>query len=113
MGKPIIYKNATVKICTSCNNNKKLTVCSKKYKHNSTYIDCSICQKAVLYNSSILCNGCDHFVHRKCTNLTSEDIKNIENINIQVSEVKDFNTLLWNFWSLSKHHPTNITSKIS
>ena len=70
------YKNTTIKVCKTCNSGKN-KVCSKKY--NSKLIDCSICKKAVLYNSSILCSNCDHFVHKKCTVLSTDDIKNIEN----------------------------------
>ena len=77
--KLINYKNTTIKICTSCNSNKKLTISSQKYKSN--YIDCSICNKAVIYNSNIPCTGCNHLVHRKCTSLSSEDITNIESTN--------------------------------
>ena len=39
------------------------------------------CKKFVLYNTCIVCQNCDHFVHRKCTNLTHEEIKTIENNN--------------------------------
>ena len=52
---------------------------SKNYQHK--YLDCSICKKAVIYNSSILCSGCDHWCHKKCTDLESIDIKTLENLN--------------------------------
>ena len=72
------YKNTTVKVCSSCNS-KKLKACSKNYQDK--FLDCSLCEKAVIYNSSILCSICDHFVHQKCTKLTKIDINNIENSN--------------------------------
>ena len=72
------YKNTTVKICSSCNV-KKLKACAANYK--STFLDCSICQKAVIYNSTILCSICDHWVHQNCTKLTKDDIKMMENSN--------------------------------
>ena len=73
------YKNTTVKICSSCNV-KKLKACAANYK--STFLDCSICQKAVIYNSTILCSNCDHWVHQKCTELTKNDITIMENSSI-------------------------------
>ena len=76
--KTMNYKNTTVKICSSCNS-KKLKACSKNYQ--GKFLDCSICKKAVIYNSSILCSICDHWVHKKCTKLTKNDINNIENSN--------------------------------
>ena len=69
------YKNTTVKVCTSCNG-KTGKICAKKFQ--STFVDCGICQKAVIYNSSILCLGCSHWVHKKCTNLTNDEIQEIE-----------------------------------
>ena len=83
--KSMNYKNTCVKICTTCNT-KKVKKCAKKYQ--STFLDCRICQKAVLYNSSILCSICTHWVHQKCTNLLPNDIEDIEN--------------LTNTWSCSK-----------
>ena len=73
--KLINYKNTTVKVCISCNS-KKFKFCAAKYK--SKNIECTACQKAVIYNSCILCSFCDHFIHQKCTRLSKEDIADIE-----------------------------------
>ena len=73
--KLINYKNTTVKVCISCNS-KKFKFCATKYK--SKNIECTACQKAVIYNSCILCSCCDHFIHQKCTRLSKEDIADIE-----------------------------------
>ena len=83
--KLINYKNTTIKVCQSCNK-QKFKICSKD--HQSKFLDCSICKKFVLYNTCIVCENCDHFVHRKCTKLTHEEIKNIENNNIPWNCVK-------------------------
>ena len=72
------YKNTTVKVCTACNGHK-IKMSSKHYQ--SKFLDCSICKKAVIYNSSILCSGCDHWCHKNCTDLCSIDIKTIEKLN--------------------------------
>ena len=74
----INYKNTTVKVCMSCNT-KKNKACSPNY--NDAYVDCSICEKAVIYDSSIYCSCCNHFIHQKCTKLSKEDILDIENSN--------------------------------
>lgn len=74
----INYKNTTVKVCMSCNT-KKNKACIPNY--NNAYVDCSICEKAVIYNSSIHCSCCNHFIHQKCTKLSKEDILDIENSN--------------------------------
>ena len=70
------YKNTCVKVCTNCNS-KTHKACKLKYK--GKFLDCSICNKAVLYNQSILCQNCDCFVHQKCTKLSNAGIKAIEN----------------------------------
>ena len=70
------YKNTCVKVCTNCNS-KTHKACRPKYK--GKFLDCSICNKAVIYNQSILCQNCDCFVHQKCTRLSNSDIKAIEN----------------------------------
>ena len=70
------YKKSTVKVCTSCGSSK-YKMCNSK--HKATYLDCNIYQKGVLYNASILCLNCDHWIHKKCTNLSAADIKIIEN----------------------------------
>ena len=73
------YKNTTIKVCTYCNS-KKVKQCMKKYQ--GTFLDCTICQKAVMYNNTILCIGCSHWIHMKCTHLSSDDINEIEKLEI-------------------------------
>ena len=73
--KLINYKNTTVKVCISCNSQKN-KLFSTKYK--SKNIECTVCTKAVLYNSCIMCSCCEHFIHQKCTQLSKEDIAVIE-----------------------------------
>ena len=51
-------------------------------KYQGTFLDCTICQKAVMYNNTILCIGCSHWIHMKCTHLSSDDINEIEKLEI-------------------------------
>ena len=73
------YKHTTVKVCTACNV-QKIKMSARQYK--SKFLDCSICKKAVIYNSSILCLGCDHWCHKKCTELDTSDINTLEKSDI-------------------------------
>ena len=43
---------------------------------------CGACNKSVTKRQwSILCKTCEYWFHKKCTNLTTEEIKNLENQN--------------------------------
>ena len=43
---------------------------------------CGACIKSVTKRqSSILCKTCEYWLHKKCTNLTTEELKNLENQN--------------------------------
>ena len=73
------YKNTAVKVCSACNS-KKFKACALKYR--TTFLDCSVCKKAVKNNNCILCSICTHWFHQKCTKLSTKDIKVIERLNV-------------------------------
>ena len=104
------YKNITIKICSTCNK-QKFKVCSKNYQSKS--LDCSICKKLVLYNTSILCDNCDHYIHRKCTNITHEEIKNIERNSVPWN-CSQCNKEIFPFFQLNSTNLTKVlNSKVS
>ena len=45
--------------------------------HDSGKFPCSVCRKEVS-NNSIYCNGCSHWVHKKCSDLTGRLVENPE-----------------------------------
>ena len=70
-----LFKNKYVKICMKC---KPSSHKALKLKFRSAAIDCSICSKKVMYNNVIHCKLCNHLVHGKCTNLSLNEVIQIE-----------------------------------
>ena len=77
-------------------------------KYQGTFLDCTICQKAVMYNNTLLCIGCSHWIRMKCTHLSSDDINEIEKL-----EIPWFcNTCTTNIFPFSQIFDANKLSKI-
>lgn len=70
--------------------NKKKLVCQKcTWKHHkpldkqlyeNSDIQCSSCQKPVMYRKCLECSICNHFIHGKCINLNYSEITKIEKV---------------------------------
>ena len=69
------FRNQKVNACPACNSTK-LKLCAKKYRLK--FLNCSICDKAVKSNNSILCHMCDCWTHQNCSGLSKAEINCIE-----------------------------------
>ena len=75
--KHILYKGNKKVICQHCTKFKHKTL---EAKYSQYDVQCTTCDKPVMYKKCIACSICDHFIHGKCNNLNKEDIKKIEMI---------------------------------
>ena len=69
------YKSIKKMICKECTSSKH-KACQRKYMHCN--IDCSVCTKIVKGKNCIECTICNHLIHAKCNELSSNDINVLE-----------------------------------
>ena len=70
--KYIFYNHRKVKLCVTCSKDQSRL----KTKSAIEYIECTICDKSVNYES-ILCNLCQSWVHPDCAGLNKRDLSTI------------------------------------
>ena len=69
------YKSIKKMICKECTSSKH-KACQRKYMYCN--IDCSVCTKIVKGKNCIECTICNHLIHAKCNELSSNDINVLE-----------------------------------
>ena len=76
--KHVKFKNKNKLVCERCTKKQHKPLDKKLYADSD--VQCSSCQKPVMYKKCLECSICNHFIHGKCISLNYTEITAIEKV---------------------------------